>query len=92
MTQQVTIQIIGNVQGVFFRAEAKSKAEGLGLTGWVKNEPDGSVLICAQGPEDKLREYVEWCKKGPDGAQVETADLHFTEDPLEAFGSFEITR
>jgi len=90
MTQQVTIQIKGNVQGVFFRAEARDKARELGLTGWVKNEPDGSVLTCAQGSKDKLQEYVDWCKKGPDPATVKTADIHFTEKPQETFSGFEI--
>ncbi len=66
-----TIHVYGKVQGVFFRASAQDKAETLGVFGWVKNEPDGSVLIEAEGPEDKLEEFVAWCKQGPNHAKVE---------------------
>ena len=67
-TQRFTIS--GLVQGVFFRAQAKEKADALGLTGWVRNTNDGGVEIHAEGPEEKLKELEQWCWKGPAKAQV----------------------
>lgn len=46
------------------------KAEELGLSGWVKNEPDGSVTIVAEGEEEKLKELIKEIEKGPSFAQV----------------------
>ena len=67
-----TIQLIikGKVQGVFYRASAKEKAEDLGLTGWVKNTPEGYVEIMATGEMDVLERFITWCKKGPSRAFV----------------------
>ena len=59
------IDITGRVQGVFFRAHACTKAKELSLTGTVKNMPDGSVQIIAQGDEEKLIQLVHWCHVGP---------------------------
>ncbi len=67
----VRILVTGLVQGVFFRAEAKKKADQLGLTGWVRNCEDGSVEVHAEGPMEKLRELEEWCRRGPTAAVVE---------------------
>ena len=64
------IRVQGKVQGVFFRASTQEKAEELGLKGWVRNEPDGSVLIHAEGDEEELRRLVEWCWQGPSAASV----------------------
>lgn len=69
--KQVYLKIIGRVQGVFFRAEAEEKARTLGLTGWVRNTSDGAVEILAQGEEEPLHKFIEWCHKGPDHADVE---------------------
>lgn len=71
MTKQLYIKVEGLVQGVFFRAETQKEARTLGLTGWAKNMEDGSVEILAQGEELSLREFREWCKKGPDFARVD---------------------
>jgi acylphosphatase len=46
------IRVWGKVQGVFYRASAKQEADKLGIRGTVKNEPDGSVVIQAEGSED----------------------------------------
>ncbi len=64
------LKITGRVQGVFFRAETKDRADSLGLTGWVRNCPDSSVEILAQGEEQALRELEEWAGHGPPGAEV----------------------
>jgi len=53
------IRFTGNVQGVGFRYRAKYAAEGLGVTGWVKNEWDGSVLMEAQGTQKQINEMLK---------------------------------
>ncbi len=65
------ITVTGRVQGVFFRASTRLQAEALGLTGWVRNEPDGSVAIFAEGPRAALDTLEEWCHHGPPAARVE---------------------
>ena len=57
---QAHIRIYGQVQGVFFRSYAKEVADRLGLVGWVKNNPDGSVETVAEGSKEKLEEFVKW--------------------------------
>ena len=64
------IQVFGRVQGVFFRASTKEQADRLGIKGWVKNEPDSSVLILATGTLKQLEELEAWCRKGPIMANV----------------------
>ena len=61
----------GFVQGVFFRAEARNRARSLGLSGWVRNEPDGSVAAVFEGERERVESMVEWCRHGPRGAGVE---------------------
>lgn len=68
---RVNIIVVGMVQGVFFRASALEQAQSLNLVGWVKNLPDGSVEVLAEGPRYALEQLVEWCKQGPPAAEVE---------------------
>lgn len=78
--------IKGKVQGVFFRVSAKKKADLFGVTGWVQNTKEGDVEIVAQGTEQQIKQFVEWCKQGPSRARVEnvlTADAE--EQPLKEF-------
>ncbi len=65
------IQITGNVQGVFFRKNAQHKAHELGVRGWVRNEPDGSVLVEIEGESQAIAAMREWLKQGPPRAKVE---------------------
>ena len=65
------IRITGRVQGVFLRQGAKQLADKLGLAGFARNEPDGSVYIEVEGEESALDKFLEWCKKGPERAEVE---------------------
>lgn len=69
--KQVRLTIFGRVQGVFFRASAKEKAHMLSITGWAKNLPNGSVEVVAQGGEEALLKFIEWCHKGSERADVE---------------------
>jgi acylphosphatase len=68
--KQVSIQVSGKVQGVYFRASAKEKADELNITGFVRNEQDGSVYIEAEGHDDSLKKFIEWCHQGPANAEV----------------------
>jgi acylphosphatase len=77
MNKTYKLRITGKVQGVWYRASAKEKALSLGLTGKIWNAPDGNVEAIVQGPEEKIRSFIEWCKKGPSNADVE--NVHVTE-------------
>ncbi len=66
--------IKGLVQGVFYRASTQETALKLGLKGWVRNLPDGSVEAVFEGPSEKVRNAVEWCRQGPPGASVSQID------------------
>ena len=68
--QTVHLVIKGKVQGVFFRASTKEKANELGIKGWVKNMPDGNVEVLAAGNKDQLENFIEWCRRGPTQAIV----------------------
>lgn len=69
--RRVRLLISGRVQGVYFRAYTRDEACRLGLKGWVRNLPDGSVEVLAQGDPVKLRDFESWCRRGPRHARVE---------------------
>jgi acylphosphatase len=62
--------ISGRVQGVCYRWFTRDTAVELGLTGWVRNLPDGTVEALAEGERDKLEQLLGWCRRGPDMARV----------------------
>lgn len=66
--------IKGLVQGVFYRASTQETAINLGLNGWVRNLPDGSVEAIFEGPAEKVKEAVKWCRQGPPGSRVTDID------------------
>jgi acylphosphatase len=66
----VTVKVTGRVQGVSFRWYAAQEAERLGVTGWVRNEPDGSVAVFAEGEDSAVDAMVSWCHAGPSYASV----------------------
>lgn len=71
-------RISGLVQGVFFRASAKDKAQALNLRGWVRNLPDGDVETVAGGAAESLHAFAAWLRHGPKQARVkniETTDI-----------------
>lgn len=90
MKKHFNITIRGRVQGVFFRASTKTKALELGISGFVQNEPDGSVYIEAEAEEKALEEFIQWCKRGPELAQV--SDCAIEPGPVQEFKSFDIYR
>ncbi len=68
---QVKAVISGRVQGVFYRAETKKTADKLGIQGYVKNLPNGSVEAVFEGDNSIVKKMLEWCNKGPSAASVE---------------------
>lgn len=70
MRQCYSARIFGNVQGVGYRITAKRKAEELGIAGFVRNDLDGSVYIEAEGEEDVLQRFIDWCEQGSKSAAV----------------------
>lgn len=68
---KIHLLISGRVQGVFYRANTKKKADELGLKGWVKNRPDGRVEAFFSGPKAEVEKMIEWCWQGSSQAQVE---------------------
>src|SRR5262249_21518890 len=67
----VHLVVVGRVQGVAFRAYAVDEATRLGLSGWVRNRPDGTVEARAEGPSAGVDAFVAWCRHGPPAARVE---------------------
>ncbi len=76
MSEPVRRRVVvrGNVQGVFFRDSARRKAEGRGVAGWVTNRPDGAVEAVFEGDAEAVAALVEFCRRGPRGADVESVD------------------
>ena len=72
------VVVSGMVQGVFFRAEARDRARSLGLGGWVHNRSDGAVEAVFEGDDERVDSMVDWCRRGPSGAQVEEVDTKWT--------------
>lgn len=72
MSEQASVSLLinGQVQGVFFRLKTKEEADKLGLTGWVKNNVNGSVEVLAEGEKGKLDELIDWCHDGSDASKV----------------------
>jgi len=64
-------RVAGRVQGVFFRASTQRKALQLGLTGYARNETDGTVSVAARGESELLDALAAWLKKGPPAARVD---------------------
>jgi acylphosphatase len=68
------LSITGYVQGVSFRYFAQREARSLGLGGWVRNAPDGSVEAVVEGEPEAVRSFVTWAHSGPSGAAVDSVE------------------
>ena len=88
--QRIDARVHGHVQGVGFRWFVNRLAARLGLAGWVRNEPDGSVRVVAEGPDEALDELVRALHRGPSGARVDRVDLERNAGSGGAFARFEI--
>lgn len=73
--KRVRVRVRGRVQGVFFRGDARARARSLGVAGWIRNLPDGTVEALFEGDDDRVDSMVEWCRRGPPGAHVEAVDV-----------------
>jgi acylphosphatase len=76
---RASVRVSGRVQGVFFRAETQSRARSLGLAGWVRNAPDGSVEAVFEGPAERVRSMLDWCRRGPSHATVDDVTVDWEE-------------
>lgn len=85
--KHLNINIFGRVQGIFFRASTKEKADRLNIKGFAQNQPDGSVYIEAEGKKKNLEEFLKWCHSGPSLAQVEKVEV--SEGKFKNFSAFE---
>jgi acylphosphatase len=83
------LRIYGWVQGVFFRSSMRRVAKKLGVAGWVRNLPDGSVEAVVEGEKEKVEEIIRWAHKGPELAVVERVDVEW-EEPTGEFDDFSI--
>ncbi len=90
MLQTISITVSGIVQGVYYRQSTKEKALELGISGIVKNLPDGNVHILATGSGEQLSNLVEWCKQGPVHAKVSSVNVEQVTDQV--FMGFVIQR
>jgi acylphosphatase len=84
---RVHLIIHGDVQGVFFRDFVNKTANILKLKGWVRNAPEGTVEVVAEGEKENLNELIERCKKGPPFASVENISIEWAE-ATEEFSDF----
>ncbi len=85
----IQVRVTGRVQGVSFRWYAQEQARRLGVVGWVRNEPDGSVLLHAEGDDAAVDTLITWCHDGPGLARVR--DVAVREAAPSGATSFDIT-
>ena len=90
MHKHINITVKGHVQGVFYRATTKAVADQLGVKGVVRNEPDGSVFIEAEADSVALDLFLDWCKEGPEHADVISVETH--EGELKNYRNFEVVK
>ncbi|MDB9526225.1 acylphosphatase [Oscillatoria sp. CS-180] len=89
--ERVRMNVYGRVQGVGFRYSTQVKAAQLGLTGYVKNLPNGCVEIVAIGHSEALEQLQAWAEVGPAAAQVQSVEV-VAEPTAEALTGFSIRR
>jgi acylphosphatase len=75
--KRIHLVVRGRVQDVYFRASTQREARRLGLTGWVKNRPDGAVEVVAEGEEDQVKDLLNWAHHGPSTARVDKIDTRW---------------
>ena len=90
MLKQLNIRVFGKVQGVWFRKSVKDQAERIGISGFVMNEPDGTIFIVAKGNSEQLDEFITYCKQGPEQAVVK--NIHIEEEQVKDLEDFKIIR
>lgn len=81
--------VFGHVQGVFFRDTTRKQARRRGITGWVRNEPDGTVSVVAEGEKEALESLVAFLQRGPSAAHVERVETTW-QDASGEFSGFHV--
>ena len=89
MQEQLSCVVRGLVQGVGFRWFVQREANARGLTGWVRNNPEGSVELIAQGPQEALESFLAAIRRGPRSAMVRDVQLEWTV-PSREYHTYEI--
>ena len=82
------IVVTGHVQGVFYRAAMREQADRLEVTGWVRNEPDGTVIAHLEGSHPAIAELLEWCTRGSPAARVD--EVRSRDAAVRGAASFEV--
>jgi acylphosphatase len=85
------LRVVGMVQGVFYRQATADEAARLRLSGTVRNLPDGSVEVVAEGPRDAVEALAAFCRRGPPAARVEAVQVEW-EAPAGISGPFRVIR
>jgi acylphosphatase len=80
--------VSGRVQGVFFRDTTRRRAEAAGVAGWVRNTREGEVEAVFEGEPQAVDELVEFCRRGPSGAEVSSVEV--VEEEPEGLSGFEV--
>lgn len=88
MAKHFNIQVMGKVQGIFFRTTTQQKAQELGIGGFVRNKSDDSVYIEAEASEDVLNEFIKWLKNGVRNAEVKKIEK--SNGTIKNFNNFDI--
>lgn len=83
MPHRVHVVVTGKVQGVWFRESTRQEAERLGVTGWVRNLPNGAVEALLCGSRDAVQALLDWCQRGPPAAVVERVTATPQPGPVE---------
>ncbi|GAB4387805.1 MAG: acylphosphatase [Thermodesulfovibrionales bacterium] len=83
------VTVRGRVQGVFYRGFTEDTAHSLGLRGWVRNRPDGTVEAVFEGERAAIEQAVRECRKGPPAARVDGVDVRW-EEPTDEFDTFSV--
>lgn len=91
MIKNVSLIIWGVVQGVNFRYFIKRKASELNIKGFVQNNPEGAVLVEAEGEKEVLKNFIDICEKGPSAAKIERIDILW-QDKIKGYKEFSVRK
>ncbi|MCM2263825.1 MAG: acylphosphatase [Desulfuromonadales bacterium] len=83
MIARARVRVTGRVQGVFYRQSTVEMARQLGLDGWVRNLPDGSVEALFEGEKTAVDQAIAWCRQGPPRAAVDEVTVEWLDGPME---------
>ncbi|MDX9714571.1 MAG: acylphosphatase [Dissulfurispiraceae bacterium] len=89
MIQRIHLSVSGQVQGVFYRAFTKKNADSLGIKGWVRNMPDGSVEAVIEGEKEAIDSMIQLCRQGPPASCVDNVVAN-PDSSQEDFDGFQI--